>query len=126
MAQSPEELRRDIERSRAHLGETLEAIGDRVSPGRNVERRTERVRGRFRSMKDAVMGTAHGSYEAVGDRAASVTGSAQSTAQGALDVAGNAVEQVREAPQAVPVVLLNGTWRIELGNWKKNGLGVEA
>ena len=101
MAQSPEELRRDIERSRANLGETLEAIGDRVSPGRIVERRTQRVRGRFRSMKDAVMGTAHGTYEAAGDRAASLAGTAHSTAQGALDVAGTAVEQAREAPQAV-------------------------
>jgi len=101
MAQSPEELRQDIERTRANLGETLEAIGDRVSPGRMVERRTQRVRNRFSSMKEAVMGTAQGAYGAAGDRAASVSGTAQSTAHGARDAAGTAVEQVREAPQAV-------------------------
>ena len=101
MAQSPEELRQDIERTRANLGETLEAIGDRVSPGRIVERRTQRVRNRFSSMKEAVMGTAHGAYGAAGNRASSVSGTAQSTAHGALDAAGTAVDQVREAPQAV-------------------------
>ena len=101
MAQSPEELRRDIERTRANLGETLEAIGDRVSPGRIVERRTQRVGSRLRSIKVAVMGSAHDAYGAAGDRAASVTGTAQSTAQGALDAAGAAVEQVREAPHVV-------------------------
>jgi hypothetical protein len=33
MGQSPEELRRDIERTREDLGGHLDAIGDRVSPG---------------------------------------------------------------------------------------------
>jgi gas vesicle protein len=101
MAQNPEELRKDIERTRANLGETLEAIGDRVSPGRMVERRTQRVRSRLSSMKVAVMGSAHDASGAVSDRAAGVAGTAQSTAQGALEAAGTKVEQMREAPQAV-------------------------
>jgi DNA-binding protein len=101
MAQSPEELRLDIERTRANLGETLEAIGDRVSPGRIVERRTQRVRNRLSSMKVAVMGSAQNASGAVSGGAASAAGAAQSTAQGALGAAGIAVDQVREAPQAV-------------------------
>jgi hypothetical protein len=47
MGQSAEELRRDIERTREGLGETLDAIGDRVSPGRIMERKKNRVTARF-------------------------------------------------------------------------------
>ena len=39
MGQSADELRHDIEATRGQLGETLDAIGDRVSPGRMIERR---------------------------------------------------------------------------------------
>jgi hypothetical protein len=65
MGQSAEELRRDIERTRDDLGETFDAIGERVSPGRMVQRRKDAVRNRFRGMADAVMGTAHASAEPV-------------------------------------------------------------
>ena len=43
MGQGPEELRHDIERRRDDLGETIDAIGDRVSPGRIIERRRNRI-----------------------------------------------------------------------------------
>ena len=58
MGQSTYELRRDIEQTRADLGETLDAIGDRVSPGRMIERRKNRMTSGIRSFKDRVMGTA--------------------------------------------------------------------
>ena len=57
MGQSTHELRRDIERTRADLGDTLDAIGDRVSPGRMIERRKNRMSSGIRSVKDRVMGT---------------------------------------------------------------------
>ena len=44
MGQSAEELRRDIEQTRNGLGNTMEAIGDRVSPSRMMERRKNRFR----------------------------------------------------------------------------------
>ena len=39
MGQRAEELRQEIEGTRAELSGTLDAIGDRVSPGRTVDRR---------------------------------------------------------------------------------------
>jgi len=66
MGQSTDELRRDIERTRGELGETMEAIGDRVSPGRMIERRKNRLSNSMRSVRDRVMGTA----SSVGDEAA--------------------------------------------------------
>lgn len=72
MGTEPEELRRDIERRRDDLGDTIDAIGDRVSPGRIIERRRNRMTEGFRGLKDMVMGPVGTSTSAVGDVAGSV------------------------------------------------------
>jgi hypothetical protein len=72
MGQEPEELRRDIERRRDDLGETIDAIGDRVSPGRIIERRRNRIVGGVRSVTDRLMGTVSAGTDHVGDVAGSV------------------------------------------------------
>jgi Protein of unknown function (DUF3618) len=82
MGQSPEELKDEIESTRANLGDTLEAIGDRVSPGRVIERRTARVRQGFAGLRDRVMGAAH------------------DTVGSAKDRLGSTIDGVREAPAA--------------------------
>jgi hypothetical protein len=58
MGKSTQELRGDIEHTREDLGETLDAIGERVSPGRIVQRRKARVRHAFSSARESVMGRA--------------------------------------------------------------------
>jgi hypothetical protein len=78
---SAEELRRDIETTRSDLGETLDAIGDRVSPGRMMERRKNRVVSSVQSVRDRVMGTAADTGQAVGDAA----GGAVETLKGTPD-----------------------------------------
>jgi hypothetical protein len=94
MGQTAEELRQDIARTRDDLGDTLDAIGDRVSPGRVIERRTNRVKLGLRSVKDRVMGTTSAATSTIGD-----------TAHGATDrvgeAAGHAVDTVRDLPQTV-------------------------
>ena len=60
MGQNAEELRYDIERTRGELGETLDAIGDRVSPGRMIERRRNRITDGVRTARERVMGTVSG------------------------------------------------------------------
>ena len=72
MGQEPEELRRDIERRRDDLGETIDAIGDRVSPGRIMERRRNRIVGGVRSVTDRLMGSVSSGSDHVGDVASSV------------------------------------------------------
>ena len=49
MGETTEELRQQIEQTRNGLGDTLDAIGDRVSPGRMVERSKNRMTGGVRS-----------------------------------------------------------------------------
>lgn len=76
MGQSPEELRRDIERTREDLGDHLDALGDRVSPGRIIERRRNRVRDGLTSARERIFGRDEGPAPApgggVGDRVSNV------------------------------------------------------
>jgi len=82
MGQSAEELRRDIERTREGLGDTLDAIGDRVSPGRIMERKKNRVTTGLRTARERVMGTVTDTTHAVTGR---VSESVHSVGDGAHD-----------------------------------------
>jgi ElaB/YqjD/DUF883 family membrane-anchored ribosome-binding protein len=88
-----EELRRDIDDRRASMSGTLEAIGDRVSPGRVIERRKNRMVVWFAAVRDRVMGTAHDVSDRLGETARAV-GSAPS----------NAVDGVRSNTSGAPLV----------------------
>jgi len=88
-----EELRREIESTRGDLGETLDAIGDRVSPGRIIERRKNRITGGVRSMSDKVMGKAHDAGTSVSD-----------TTHGALSTLTDAPDRARSSTQGAPMV----------------------
>ena len=92
MGQSAEQLRREIEDTRGDLGETLDAIGDRLSPGRMMERRKNRMRSGLQTVRERVMGTVSdtGSAGAVAD-----------TAGGVADAAGGAVSTLKETPDTV-------------------------
>lgn len=50
VAQDPESIERDIERSRARLAEGIDAIADRVSPRRVAGRTTEKAKARLESV----------------------------------------------------------------------------
>jgi len=52
-------VRSEIDDTRDHLGRTVEAIGDRVLPGRIIERRKETTARSLRGLRDRIMGTAH-------------------------------------------------------------------
>jgi ElaB/YqjD/DUF883 family membrane-anchored ribosome-binding protein len=75
MGQSADELRRDIEDTRYGLTDTLDAIGDRVSPGRVIERRKNRAIRGIQSVRDRVMGSVVEARDSVAD----TTGSAVDT-----------------------------------------------
>ena len=89
MAERTTELRSEIKDTRERLGDTLDAIGDRVSPGRIVERRKNQARQWIDTMRDRVMGAAPATPSTVGVRASTCE-------RGGLDGEG-----VRHAPEAV-------------------------
>jgi ElaB/YqjD/DUF883 family membrane-anchored ribosome-binding protein len=95
MDQTTEGLKRDIETNRAAMTDTLEAIGDRVSPGRVIERRRNRMVLWVRDTRDRVMGTAEdltdrvsGKAHQLGDAPHAATDSLRSGTRGAPLVAG--------------------------------------
>jgi hypothetical protein len=93
MGATTEVLKQDIEDTRSAMGGTLEAIGDRVSPGRIIERRRNRVVGWFSNAKDRVMGTAD-----------EVTSHVSSGAQQVANAPGSAVESVKSGTKGTPLV----------------------
>jgi gas vesicle protein len=83
MGQDPEELKDDIASTRADMSNTLEAIGDRVSPGRIVQRKKNKLVEGVHSVRERVMG------------------SASATQDKLSETAGQAASAVSEAPEAI-------------------------
>jgi len=94
MGQSTEELRRDIDQTREGLSDTLDAIGDRVSPGRRLERRKNRTVQGFQSLKDRVMGTVSSAKDDVTEN----TGAA-------FDAIASTPDSVRSQTQGSPLAM---------------------
>jgi gas vesicle protein len=112
MGKTAEELRWEIDQRRSDLTRDFDAIGDRVSPGRVVERKTAAVRSRFRNVKESVMGSADQvggqAHERVidlrgqaGDTAGAVRASATEAVQTAQEGIHTAGERVAEVPDLV-------------------------
>jgi hypothetical protein len=55
VGQAADELRQDIERTREDMADTLDAIGDRISPRLQAERQMDRLRQRGIEPKRMVM-----------------------------------------------------------------------
>jgi uncharacterized protein YjbJ (UPF0337 family) len=94
MGTRADELKSDLERQRDALGEDLEAVGDRVSPGRMVERRKAAFRQRFDRLRGRVMGTADSGRSGMADAAGTTTEKAGEATQAVKD-------RLSDAPQAV-------------------------
>jgi hypothetical protein len=75
MDQDTQQLTADIERHRNEIAGTLDAMGDRVSPSRIMERRRNRMFDGARQVRDRIMGTVHD----VGDTVGQVDGDAVRT-----------------------------------------------
>jgi hypothetical protein len=83
---------------RAEIGRDLDAIGDRVSPHRMVERKQAAFRQRVVNVKDRVMGSAESSVDAVRDAGASAANSFG-------DSASSVVHGTRSAAEGNPLAV---------------------
>ena len=84
----PEVIRRDIESTQANLSRDVDALTEKVTPSRVVDRRVQRAKGAFGSVKDRVMGSggSHaggGVLSSAGDKASTVSSSVADTATSA-------------------------------------------
>lgn len=61
MSEKPDDIRADIEATRARLGTNVDAVADKVTPSHIVQRQTDKVKDAVFGVKDKVMGAAdHG------------------------------------------------------------------
>ena len=105
----PEQIRREIERTQASLSQDVDALTEKVTPGKIVERRVDRARDAATRLKEKVMGSdpygRHGSGESVGGSVLSaastatdrVSGTASSAASSVQDAASSAASSVQGA-----------------------------
>lgn len=92
MSQNPEEVRQNIEQTRARLGYDVDAVADKVTPSHIAHRQTEKIRGAMTDMKDRVMGTAEDARASTKD-----------TVHGAGDTVGHAQEGVVRKTRGNPL-----------------------
>lgn len=97
--QDPDRIRADIERTQAELSRDVDAFADKVSPGRIVERRVDRVRDTATRWKESVMGSPD--HPTPRHAAAGTRQLAGSVTDAASSVASSAASAAQEAPQAV-------------------------
>ncbi len=91
---NPDEIREDIERTRAELGQDVDALADKVTPSKIAERQTRKMRRALTSVKDRVMGVA-----------SDVTDSAQDAIGHAGDVVADAPQKVASSTRGNPIAV---------------------
>ncbi len=111
-ASEPEQIRAEIERTQAALGEDVDALTEKVTPTKIVGRRVDRVRSTMGKWKENVMGAspvgrgdltsaARGTTGTVSQAAQSVSDTAASAASTVSDAASTGTQALQEAPQAI-------------------------
>lgn len=110
----PQEIREEIERTRAELSYDVDTLGDKVNPSNVARRKVDQAKSGLTRVKDRVMGSAHdtvgsaqGTTHDLADRgreaASSVADSARHTASSVAETAGQAPRKVREQTQGNPL-----------------------
>ena len=108
MAQSPEEVRRDIEETRDSLGRDVDALNEKVSPGRIARRRLDATKDKVSSLKERVMGSASDSQSA-----GRTVGSAGSSVADAVTAAPDMARRTTEGnPLAAGLVAFAAGWLV--------------
>ena len=100
MTSNPDDIRRDIERTRADLSHNVNALADQANPANIARRQVDKVTGGARDLKTRIFGDPHDPWDdgAVGDvqhRAAGAMEDARVAAAGAV---GDAKDAVQDAP----------------------------
>lgn len=111
---TPEQIQRDIEGTRRALSNDVDRLAEKVSPGRVVGRRVDRVKSGAASMRDRIMGTVPDPQQVKG-RAGEAAGSARDAMGSAASTVGDAASSVGEAVAGAPQTVKQQTQGNPLG-----------
>jgi uncharacterized protein YjbJ (UPF0337 family) len=103
MSDNPDEIRRDIERTRRELSNDVDLLTEKVSPTKVMERRVERARGAVSSVKEKVMGSATDTRGAAGSGLGTAQDKVSSAASSVADTASSAPQLARQKAQGNPL-----------------------
>jgi cell division septum initiation protein DivIVA len=107
MTSDPGQIRGNIEQTQRNLSADVDALAEKVSPSRMVERRVEQTRWAMTSVKDRIMGSAAETTSTVSGTASSAAASAKDSlaakASSAADMASSAPEQARQRTRGNPL-----------------------
>jgi gas vesicle protein len=105
MSTDPDQIRSEIDQTQRELSADVDALTEKISPPRIVERRVQRTREAMTNVKDRIMGSTSDAYQTAGSAtsgvAQSVSDRASSARDTAADVASSAADTVRSAPDTV-------------------------
>jgi ElaB/YqjD/DUF883 family membrane-anchored ribosome-binding protein len=94
MGTQPDELRSEVEHTRAHLARNVDLLAERVAPRRVARRKAHSAQNRLRGIKEHVMGSGKDSRSSLSSTAHDVAGSAGQSAgqvgEKAMETAGRA------------------------------------
>jgi ElaB/YqjD/DUF883 family membrane-anchored ribosome-binding protein len=105
----PDEIRRNIERTRADLSDNVDALTEKVTPSRVVSRRVDKVRSGVSSLRDRVMGTGSDYGSQTSDAVGSTRESLSSAAGSARDSLSSAASSVSDAASSAPSMVKQRT-----------------
>jgi hypothetical protein len=105
MSTDPDQIRQEIDQTQRELSADVDALTEKISPPRIVERRVQRTRAAVTNVKDKIMGSTSDAYQTAGSVTSSAGDSVSAKASAARDTAANAAssaaDTVRSAPDAV-------------------------
>ena len=91
-SRDPDQIRREIERTRSELGSNVDALADTVTPSKIMQRQTGKIRSALGSVSERVMGTTSQTADAVGE------------------LPHTAVQQAKGNPMAVGLIAFGVGW----------------
>ena len=105
MSTDPDQIRSEIDQTQRELSADVDALTEKISPQRIVERRVRGTRTAMTNMKDRIMGSTSDAYQTAGSVASGVGDSVGARASAArdtvADTASSAADTVRSAPETV-------------------------
>jgi hypothetical protein len=66
MSTDPDQIRSEIDQTQRELSADVDALTEKISPQRIVERRVRRTRTAMTNVKDRIMGSTSDAYQTVG------------------------------------------------------------
>jgi hypothetical protein len=100
---NPEQIKQDIESTRAQLSGDVNALTEKVTPGRVVGRQVQRTRSAVTSLKERVMGSDTDSGGTAGLSSTALSSAVSQTASNVAGTASSAPAAVRQRTEGNPL-----------------------